>query len=469
MINEIRIENHEIFGDINVVLSDKAKLKNENHFTLILGENGTGKSELLKSILDSVVFMEVNDEAKRKRIKKNCKLNYEVNGLSNYTPPDYIISSASTLNDKFPIKISASKYDEDRYKYLGIRSANNNAFVGKYRIVFFNSFKKIIEDNKRLSVLKTALIYYGFPLRFSFRFSLSKLAAPLKTYSDLMGDYQSFVKTATQVFTKATFSNNMARGKIIPIINDDRVMRAVYKSFNLLFNKEKQYELQLNVDDVNSCCEYISISEDINELVKYGLVTVEEFSIISSRSYGFKNASSGQFNLFSSLLTLSAEIMDNTLLLIDEPEVSLHPKWQVMYISAVRRIVDEFKDCQVVIATHSHLLVSNMPLENSSVLVSKRDSDGYISFNELSSTPAGWSAESILYNVFGIITSRNSAFSLDLNIMAGVMSNWDDSPDTLNKFKDALERIKRFDLPENDPLKNFSEKAEEFLRSKLNA
>lgn len=467
MIEEIKISNHDLFGDINIVLNKKSKLKNSNYFTLILGDNGTGKTELLKSILDSIVFM--GGVRKSKNTNDVGRVKYEINNISEYIPPDYIISLASTLNDKFPIKITGTNYNGEKYKYLGIRSANNNAFIGKYKVVFFNSFKKVINDNKRVDVFKSALKYYNFPLNFSFRFSLSKLAAPLKAYTDLLGDYQSFVKVATSVFYNASVSNNMTRNKIAHIIDNDRAMMAVYKAFKLLFEKGDEYELLLNFEDERSCFEYISISDDINELIRYGLVTVDDFSILSSRPYSFGNASSGQFNLFGSLLNLSAEVMDNTLILIDEPEVSLHPKWQVMYISSLRKIIDEFSNCQILIATHSHLVVSSMPLENSSVLVSSKGEDGGISFKELECTPSGWSAESILYNVFGVITSRNSAFSLDLNIMAGIMSNWDDSPETLNKFNDALMRVKRFNLPENDPLKHFSEKAEEFLRSKMNA
>jgi predicted ATP-dependent endonuclease of OLD family len=61
--------------------------------------------------------------------------------------------------------------------------------------------------------------------------------------------------------------------------------------------------------------------------------------------------SSGEKQLFI-LLTYLAFISDESgLLMIDEPELSLHPAWQKRFVKALESIRPN--DCQVVLATHS--------------------------------------------------------------------------------------------------------------------
>ncbi|CVD66034.1 AAA family ATPase [Serratia marcescens] len=465
MIFNLKIKNHEVFGDSEIVLSDDGVAKDANYYTLILGDNATGKSELLKAMIDSVVFMDNHSELQKKRKKEKKELTYELNNSSEYTCPDCIIASSSNLNDKFPVKITKSKINGERYKYLGIRSANNNAFVGKYKSIFYHSFIKIIENKKRLDTLKSSLEYYDFPLDFSFKFVVSKLASPLIGYGHLMGDYESFLNAARYALGKISESTSMGKDKILPILNDEGVMKVIYESSQLLFNKGNEHNLTLNLGSVVSCNDYIASSKYITILLRYGIISVEEFSIETEHTFGFKNASSGQFNLFSSLLTLSSELMDNTLLLIDEPEISLHPKWQVMYMSALREIIGKYKGCQVVIATHSHLLVSNMPIKDSSVLMSKKDAAGRITFSRLDCSPTGWSAESVLYNVFGVLSSRNSVFEVDVRKLAMYMSDWKD--ENICEYKEILRRLNRFELATNDPLRELVTKAKEYLDERL--
>lgn len=79
------------------------------------------------------------------------------------------------------------------------------------------------------------------------------------------------------------------------------------------------------------------------------------------------SASSGELTLLATYAFIASNIREGTLLLIDEPENSLHPKWQHEYCL---RLLDMFYlySPQIIIATHSPVIVSgaqahNLPIE----------------------------------------------------------------------------------------------------------
>jgi hypothetical protein len=68
--------------------------------------------------------------------------------------------------------------------------------------------------------------------------------------------------------------------------------------------------------------------------------------------------SSGQLSFFVGLMVLASAIEDNCIILIDEPEVSLHPAWQEKYTQLIYKIARYHKGCKFYIATHSPMVVS---------------------------------------------------------------------------------------------------------------
>jgi hypothetical protein len=72
--------------------------------------------------------------------------------------------------------------------------------------------------------------------------------------------------------------------------------------------------------------------------------------------FEISQASSGQQQLICSFLGLAAALEDDAVVLIDEPELSLHPKWQMDYLMNLERIVKSFERCHIVVATHSPVI-----------------------------------------------------------------------------------------------------------------
>jgi len=70
-----------------------------------------------------------------------------------------------------------------------------------------------------------------------------------------------------------------------------------------------------------------------------------------------QHASSGELSLISSLVFLVTAIEANGVILIDEPENSLHPSWQREYIDKVLNAIG-YRDAVIVVATHAPLVVT---------------------------------------------------------------------------------------------------------------
>ncbi|PSU61209.1 AAA family ATPase, partial [Photobacterium phosphoreum] len=68
------------------------------------------------------------------------------------------------------------------------------------------------------------------------------------------------------------------------------------------------------------------------------------------------------------LLNIAGSISDNCIICIDEPEISLHPKWQKEFMKVMIEFFSDFKKCHFIVATHSPLIISELSKENCFVL-----------------------------------------------------------------------------------------------------
>lgn len=109
----------------------------------------------------------------------------------------------------------------------------------------------------------------------------------------------------------------------------------------------------------------IKLGKNEREVVFKNLKNNKEFSI--------NNLSSGQQQVVYRIgyLLENLNIVEGGVILIDEPEISLHPQWQVGYIEFLKLIFGE--NIQIIIATHSPYIVKS-GIDNKDVSISKLSS-----------------------------------------------------------------------------------------------
>lgn len=202
----------------------------------------------------------------------------------------------------------------------------------------------------------------------------------------------------------------------------------------------------------------------ISHLENLDIINLDGIKIKKAEStLSINDVSSGEYHLLVSLIGIFANIKKDSLILIDEPEISLHPNWQMRYITFLKNLFIKFGSCQFIFTTHSHFIVSDLEGESSSITALSRD----LTTNKLSaallekSDTFGWSAEEILYNVFKVKTVRNHFLEADLTDLLGLISENSKDKQQIQKL---LSSIKAINISTNDPMNAVIEEATEYLK-----
>jgi len=72
--------------------------------------------------------------------------------------------------------------------------------------------------------------------------------------------------------------------------------------------------------------------------------------------------------MLCAIFGLATSITPGCLALLDEPELSLHPEWQLKYVDALVRIAKSVDNAHIVVATHSPLVVQQAVLHGADVV-----------------------------------------------------------------------------------------------------
>ena len=139
--------------------------------------------------------------------------------------------------------------------------------------------------------------------------------------------------------------------------------------------------------------------------------TMPIFENSAGEEFDINDLSSGEKQLF--LRTLSIKMLEpnNSIILIDEPELSLHPKWQQRIIEVYKKIGE---NNQIIVATHSpHILGS---VSNENIFILYRNENGKIEAktgDELYSS-YGQPVDRVLKDIMGLKSVRTPKIDRDI-------------------------------------------------------
>lgn len=436
--------------------------------SVIIGANGTGKSYILRSIIDIFRQLETHmssDKTKKKKKSdfdyfeiafinngENNEISYKdniYNGANNLNClPARFLASSLMINDKFPYQDN-SKVKDSKYRYLGIRSSSNQAgthtFLKKTVENIVNSASK---NNTKDMKIKEIFNFLGFDTNIEIKFKARKI----KTF---------FENDIDNIFLEDYFLNWDKRNnnrKTVPfsykqylsLKKEDKIDGLDTFIHRVRAKKNKAHEISYTLDLSN--IEKNDLTQDFENLQKLmSLDIISSPSLIvkkdSNNLYNVEEISSGEYNFIFTMMNLMSYIEENSLILIDEPEISFHPNWQLEYLENLQIIFEKFHSCNVVIATHSHYLISDIKPELSSII--RITSDSIQNVNE---STYGWSAEDILYNIFNVSTTRNKViYSKFEEVIKEIQQNKERNKD-LTPYFIELNNIAK-NLKTSDPLK----------------
>ena len=106
-------------------------------------------------------------------------------------------------------------------------------------------------------------------------------------------------------------------------------------------------------------------------LARYGIVELHDIEFrkrAHGTTYRLSEASSGELCILFNALAIASLIEDDSVVLIDEPELSLHPDWQLRFIPLISELFKEYRGCHFIVATHSSQIVASIPEKASFVV-----------------------------------------------------------------------------------------------------
>jgi len=377
--------------------------------------------------------------------------------------PSRVIASTSQLNDRFTFP---KKGQPSIYEYSGVKRTA--------QLISTKSF----ENNIASSLFRAAKAY-------NFQSGLTKI---LVEYLEFEKHLKIIYQTKNH---KTFFSGNLNSGEVadffkkwiggrksVPwsknkyeqLLNVDRdKLEGIIDFLNKIsWNKEvikhKSYSSAryLIVDFFSDEIDF-SEFEMIDELLALDLITLSSIEIKKkNQEIKLKDTSAGENQILMSLLGIYSRIKINSLILLDEPEISLHPNWQMKYIHLLKEMFSDYKSCHFLIASHSHFLVSDLKPESSSVSALRYYSDGEggskVLVESLVNTDTyGWSAEEVLYKVFEVVTTRNYFVAIEINEVLEEFSKIDRDQSKIREKVNLLRRL-NVSLSSEDPLKMVVEK-----------
>lgn len=293
MIKNIKIAH--LFGNTNI----EWRLKKTN---VLVGKNGMGKSTILQLIADAISQDTIYDKANL------CS--------------QIIVELIS--NNKFMMRKSENNIinilGEQRFKEIIIENIRQTS--------------EIPEDvkNNVLSMIgnENSILNQGNAVEFISSDNNEKI------------DYE-FVST---INLNANSTQNIAMGNgAIKNILDWEIQNELNRLLDLKDEK-------LNDKFIKSLNE---IFKESDKIVSFNEAMELEF-LFKNEKLSFVNLSSGERQIIYTLLKVAIATKNNALILMDEPEISLHLSWQEKLITQIRTINP---DSQLIIVTHSPAIVMN--------------------------------------------------------------------------------------------------------------
>lgn len=436
-------------------------------YSVLIGRNGVGKSSIMKEIVDFFIDLHAFQNEKQSKLytanKTRLKgIRYHIDGVCcevvrmektfiakidgklrpfKYLRLPSIVACHFGAFDKFPVqKVNGSaqtRYDIPQYKYVGAH-VNGNSISSSaiaFRLLFI--LNENMDERQRLNI-KSILDFIGYDHTISLQYSFV-----MKSKKD-----GAAIDAISQRVEKDREYNNLSKqeknAKIYQLYNFYKTKTASGKSF-------KNYEINFDQKDTQN-----EAYEELQYIYK-----LKQCELVSSANVIFHKSgvditseemSSGEFAMLSTVLSISAAANDpHTLVLLDEPELSQHPNWQMMLIDNLDRALKN-QVCHLLIATHSHMLVSDLPMNRSSVTQLEKDIDGNLNATQISECTYGWSAEEVLLKVFKTATDRNRYFGERIGKLLEQMGNNTINPEKVTEELKELQEISMH-LSDVDPMK----------------
>ncbi len=389
-IKNLHIEEYNGLENLDINFESEGKVLN---LIVLAGVNGSGKTRVLESI--RYWFEMFRSKA------VNVELFYEENERE-------VLKSLMNSEGLTEIEKEMQKEIEYTDCLRNIKFYNYDYRHNKTENRNYNS--KIISKSFEKLKIFPKLIYVPTEINFE---EIKKAQTNLKKeyrFINIVDSYEikdipSYI--ATRISKVANEEENLTMGQ---------VRKKVFAEINGIF---EILELDVKLSE---------ISKDENSM--------PIFTDSSGKKFGINELSSGEKQLFLRTLAIKMLEPENSIIMIDEPELSLHPKWQQKIVDVYRKIG---KNNQIILATHSPHILGSVEKENIILLEKNENGIVKVKTGDEFGNSYGQTAGRILEDIMGLETDRNPSVNNLLNLVKEMVKN-DDYENS--KFEEKYAKIK---------------------------
>ena len=389
-IKNLHIEEYNGLENLDINFESEGKVLN---LIVLAGVNGSGKTRVLESI--RYWFEMFRSKA------VNVELFYEENERE-------VLKSLMNSEGLTEIEKEMQKEIEYTDCLRNIKFYNYDYRHNKTENRNYNS--KIISKSFEKLKIFPKLIYVPTEINFE---EIKKAQTNLKKeyrFINIVDSYEikdipSYI--ATRISKVANEEENLTMGQ---------VRKKVFAEINGIF---EILELDVKLSE---------ISKDENSM--------PIFTDSSGKKFGINELSSGEKQLFLRTLAIKMLEPENSIIMIDEPELSLHPKWQQKIVDVYRKIG---RNNQIILATHSPHILGSVEKENIILLEKNENGIVEVKTGDEFGNSYGQTTGRILEDIMGLETDRNPSVNNLLNLVKEMVKN--DNYEN-SEFKEKYTKIK---------------------------
>lgn len=513
----LKLTKHPQLGDLELFLSEKNEQMeiSKPYSSVLIGPNGTGKSYILRTIAE--IFRQFSTYALSEKKELNLPFDFHIRYRFYHNVYEIVVSKSPMVSRRankeyaffknrpleksfykeglrflqrtsfevlpreleYPEKIlvtsviptdrfiQRNSLPNDQYQYLGARATRSSTSTkSSIRRTINHIFNAAIEGKEFIQNLKELLLFLDFEDSFDVEYTtrINKLFfSGSLSIKDFVKYYENWWDEDF-IYSKRKEKNPSWS---IPYYNNN------FKNNNALLIKIVEYLNKISNENIrlkqkpNSTSKIISIDLFDQNLTEYDLKMIshlENLDIINlngirvrkkGASFSISEISSGEYHLLISMIGIFANISSSSLILIDEPEISLHPNWQMQYISFLKKVFYKFSSCHFILATHSHFLISDLEGQSSHIIALKRENNNLETIDLPDDIDTYcWSPDDVLYNIFGVVSSRNVFVASQIAKILEMLSKG--NKDEISKLpSESFNKLKYLELSlkDGDPLK----------------
>lgn len=406
-IKSIKLTNNKILGDLFLDFTDNNKISNT---IIIAGENGCGKSTILNIIyefsnLDCPNKMNQSNEIREFTIQLS---NEEIQFLRNNNYSKAYFSEDIIGNEiKLVLDYSITNWD-----FVSMIYSTNSVTNQRIAAVFFS-----FEDIKALlkSIFSDVEINFNSQnIQYVTSKNVDEIVNKSKKSSNNLATEITQLLIDVQALDDADFAK-WGRENIGQPINKDMIdirMKRFKSAFNFMF-PDKRYK-------------------EIRNEQGYKKVIFEE----NGKDISMENLSSGEKQIVfrGSFLLKDQKSSKGSVVLIDEPEISLHPRWQLKILDFFKMLFTNeqgMQTSQIFVVTHSPFIIHNENRLMDKVIILNKSKDGNITIPDVSEF-YGWTPETLVKKAFFIDDKIDNSKPL---IITEGKTDWKHMKSALRKLK----------------------------------